>query len=139
MNTLHDVLYSPAAVAVIVFGALAIFWRWATRSGGVLARVSNSLGMGLAEHARTHVLLYVLAFTLAASATADAIAENFGALTTDAWHGMGWWQICALTVKSFKPAFVAISALIIKPPLPAAPLSSAPANTSNTSAPISSS
>lgn len=71
----------------------------------------------MAAQIRLNPLLYALAFTLAASATSDSIAETFGTLTPAQWDAMGWWQLLALAVKAFKPAFATTAALLIKPPI----------------------
>lgn len=120
MSFLRELLYSPVLLALVLVGALALSFKHLTRAGSPIGEFSSNFAKGLGAHAKTHVLFYMLTFTLASSATADAIGENFGPLTPAEWKEMGWWQIAALFVKSLKPAFVAISALLVKPPIPIA-------------------
>lgn len=117
LSILRDLLYSPSFLAFLACVAFMYAYRHITRPGSPLGEMSAGMAKGIGQHAKTHALLYLLAFMLAASATADAVADNFGGLNRADWEAMGWWQLTALLGKSLKPAAVAISALLVKPPV----------------------
>lgn len=119
---LHEILYSPLAVSVIVLLGCILAYRAFARPGSLPVRVLTGVVSLAEEHAKTAALQYLIVFCLVAGAFLTALYDVLWSIEPSTWAALGWWQKAALWAKCGATAPAVLVAWLMKSPMEKTPL-----------------